>query len=130
MLAKHFRRDSVVKLICFVALAVQGLTFGLTSEYFDTFVFYPALTGVFGFVLGRYPLRDHEAAEREVERVAPEFLSKMLAPLTLSSLAITTFVLVYDIYVGSFTRFEWWPIVLGLLCGRSIGELVRLSKRE
>ena len=30
------------------ALAVHGLTFGLTSEYFGTFVFYPALTGIFG----------------------------------------------------------------------------------
>ncbi len=129
MLVNHFRRDSVVKLICFVALAVQGLTFGWTSEYFDTFVFYPALTGIFGFVLGRYPLRDHEAVEREADRVAPEFLPKMLAPLTLSSLAITTFVLFYDMYAGSFTRFEWWPIVLSLLCGTSIGNLVRLSKR-
>jgi amino acid permease len=131
MLAKHFRRDSAIKLICVFALAVHGLSFGLTQEYLETFILYPVLTGVFGFLLGAHRRPpDREAAEREAERVAPELLLKMLVPVTILSLAGTTFVVLYDMYAGSFARFEWWPIVMGLLCGNSIGSLVRLSKRD
>jgi len=131
MLAKHFRRDSAIKLICVFVLAVHGLSFGLTREYLETFVFYPALTGVFGFMLGAHRRSpDREAAEREAEKVAPELLLKMLVPLTIISLAGTTFVVLYDMYAGSFAQFGWWPIVMGLLCGNSIGSLVRHSKHE
>jgi hypothetical protein len=133
MLTTHLRRDSAVKLICLLILAAHGLGIGLTFEYFETFIFWPALAGLGGFVLGLYPPLGQEAierAERAAEAIEPEFLLKMLAPLTMISLAGTTFVLVYDVYTGSFTRFQWWSIVLGMLYGRNVGELVRKSKRE
>jgi hypothetical protein len=130
MLATHLRRDSAVKFGCLLVLAVHGLGIGLTSEYFETFIFWPALAWIGGFVLGLYPPRNQAAVERAAESIEPEFLLKILAPLTMISLAGTTFVLAYDIYTGSFTRFQWWLIVLGVLCGRNVGELVRNSKRE
>jgi hypothetical protein len=129
MIEKHLRRDSVIKLACLLVLAAHGLGLGLTSEYFESFVFWPILAGIGGFVLGLYPPRDQAAVvQRAAETIEPEFLLKMLAPISMITLAGTTFVLLYDMYTGSFTH--WWPIVLGTLCGRNIGELVRNSRHE
>jgi len=131
MIATHLRRDSAIKAICLLVLAVHGLGLGLTSEYFEAYVFWPALAGIGGFAIGMHPLRDQAAVQRAAaEMIEPEFLLKMLAPLTMISLAGTTFVLAYDMYTGSFNRFQWWSIALGVLCGRNLGELVRNSKHE
>ena len=130
MLATHFRRDSAIKVACVLVLAAHGLTFGLTRDYFETFVFYPILTGIFAYILGAHRSPEREAAERDAERVAPELLLRVLTRLTIISLAGTTFMVLYDTYAGSFTRLEWWPIALGVMCGNSIGSLVRHSRRE
>ena len=130
MLATHLRRDAAIKTICVLVLAVHGLGLGFTFEYFDAYVLGPTLAGIGGFAIGLYPPRNQAAAERAAEMIDPQFLLKMLAPLTMVSLVGTTFVLAYDLYTDSFDRFQWWSIALGVLCGRNLGELVRNSKRE
>jgi len=130
MLAAHLRRDSAIKTICLLVLALHGLGLGLTFECFEAYVFWPTLAGIGGFAIGLYPLRNQAAVERAAEMIEPEFLLKMLAPLTMVSLVGTTFVLACDLYTDSFDRFQWWSIALGVLCGRNLGELARNSKRE
>ena len=125
MIAALLRQDILVKAICLLVLALHALPYGADFIYFRTFLLGPLLAAAIGCALGFFIKRSHAEVERDAKLLSPGFLTRALTPLSLVSLGVTLLVVAHNIHVGSYARFDWWPMVMGMMLGTNVGELLQ-----
>jgi hypothetical protein len=126
----NLHKVSWIKLLCLLVLALHALPSGIATDYLETFLIGPAIAIAVGYAVASYWLRKHGESKRATHIHDAELSGRILTPSSLICIGLTLFVVIHNIYVGPYDRFEWLPVVLGLLLGCDLGAVAYNPKSE